>query len=1027
MPHKHWENPEVVAFGRLPARASFVSCDTPEHALSNTSNRRISLDGTWQFLRIASPDEHPTDWQMPGFDDRAWRKVIVPSLWTRDEETTDKPVYTNVMMPFRAEPPYVPTENPTGLYRREVTLPVDWVGKRLIIHLGGIENCFYVYCNGVEIGFSKDCRLPSEFDLTQALHAGVNTIAIKVLHWSDASYIEDQDQWWHAGIHRSLWLEATPTVFIRDIHCKPEYDVKTGNGKLGATIRLGDHNRSSLGYKVSLTLFDAENRPVADAVSAELPKLAFMPVVGAGPLLALSVDAGTIMPWTAETPVLYRALVTLESPDGDIVEAAAARVGFRHIEISGRELLVNGKAVLIKGVNRHDHCDITGKVMTEALFRQDIEVMKRHNINAVRTSHYPNDSLFYDLCDEYGMYVVDECNIEAHHHYHQLGTDPAWASPFISRVVRMVERDKNHPCIIAWSMGNETGFGPHHAAMAAWVREYDPSRPIHNENAICDQGFGQMWEANPHGTDIVCPMYPAVDDIIAHAVSSKDPRPLIMCEYAHAMGNSCGNLKEYWDAIERYRGLQGGFIWEWLDHGLKASANGIPYWAYGGDFGEDRHDLNFVCDGLCWPDRTPHSSLVEYKKVIQPFSAKRISGKRYRFINKNYFTGFSQYNIHWELLLNGNTVSTGTLGQLDTEPQSYSDVELDYTLPRLRAGDEASILFRFLLANDTRWARAGHEVGFEQIPISRRASRRRKPRPAHDLTVEAGSDGYSIASGNSRAVFDSDGLRSWRIGDEVVIEAGPSLNVWRAPLDNDGIKGRPNQDGKPLGRWRSLGIDNLSVDSATISCRENGGDGVCIDVVQTIRASAGGTIGFTSSYEVVDANTIICQHGFEVSESLDDLPRLGVRLKLPATLEQFSWFGRGPVETYVDRKQSGVERVHFSTVTGQYVPYILPQDHGNLTDVRWLQLSDEERSLCITPSDLIEASVSHYPHEILTPAMHTYELVPRPETWLSLDVMQRGVGGASCGPDTLQQYRLRPGSYQLAYRLELSAIPEVHN
>lgn len=750
-----------------------------------------------------------------------------------------------------------------------------------------------------------------------------------------------------------------------------------------------------------------------------MDKPAFLPVIGRGPLLSFETRAGKVSPWSAEEPNLYRVLVTLRDPDGAVLEVSSIRVGFKHVEIAQRQLLINGQPVLIKGVNRHDHCDVTGKVMTEALMRKDIEVMKRHNINAVRTSHYPNDSRFYELCDEYGLYVVDECNIEAHHHYHQLGTDPAWATAFINRVVRMVERDKNHASIIMWSMGNETGFGPHHAAMAAWVRQYDPGRPIHNENAICDQGFGQMWEANRHGSDVVCPMYPSVDDIVHHALNSSDPRPLIMCEYAHAMGNSCGNLTEYWSAIENHHGLQGGFIWEWLDHGLSATANGIPYWAYGGDFGEDRHDLNFVCDGLCWPDRTPHSSLIEYKKVIQPVSVSRVRGSTFRVRNKHWFTNLHQYRISWELLLNGACIDSGQLGRIAAAPQTSVDVNPDYEVPALRAGDEASVLFHFALAEDTAWANQGFEVAFEQITIGKRARRNRAVRASRDLAMTRNGDEWVISAGDGRLTFDKHGWRSWRVAKDAIMTAGPTLNAWRAPLDNDGIKGRSDQTGKPLGRWRQLGIDKLALQSAAISGNSDATGGMLVSIAQSWQATQG-RVDFRSNYRVVSAEAVLVSHEFDVSEALDDLPRLGVRLKLPAGFEKMSWFGRGPHETYVDRKASGIARIHESSVSEQYVPYILPQDHGNLTDVRWLRLGNDSTTLEVMADTTLEASASHYPHEVLTPAMHTYEISPAPETWLCLDVMQRGVGGASCGPDTLPIYRLAPGKYRLSYRLSLN-------
>lgn len=1006
MPHKHWENPEAIAFGRLPARASFRRFESASD-LDRDQDTRTSLNGPWRFCRVAHPDLAPGGWFEAGYDDRDWDTINVPSLWTRDGKYGDRPIYTNVLIPFRAEPPFTPPENPTGLYRRQVHLePAD--GERHVIHLGGVENAFYLYCNGVEVGFSKDCRLPAEFDLTPFLKRGENLIALLVVRWSDTTYIEDQDQWWHAGIHRDVFIERTPTVYLRDIFCRPTLAPTNDQGNLEITVRLGDENRRALQHGVSVSVLDPQGQTIiAPTEPALVEKADYYPVAGRGPNKTVRLHLDSVMPWTAETPTLYSVVVSLHDPAGHEIETTRIRIGFRRIEIANRELLINGQPVLIKGVNRHDHCDTTGKVMTEALMRLDIETMKQHNINAVRTSHYPNDARFYELCDEYGLYVVDECNIEAHHHYQQVADDSIWAPAFISRVTRMVERDKNHASIISWSMGNETGFGPNHAAMAAWVREYDPSRVIHNENAICEQGVRSMWDENPHGTDLVCPMYPSVEEIVRHARESRDPRPLIMCEYAHAMGNSGGNLLEYWQAIETHHGLQGGFVWEWLDHGLAETANGIPYWAYGGDYGEDRHDLNFVCDGLCWPDRKPHSSLIEYKKVIQPIKVTHAGGTRFRIRNGAWFTDLSAYDVTFEVLLDGVPVQTGSL-QVDAAPQQTRDITLDISLPELKAGMESSIVFTFSLREKTSWARAGHIVAWEQISLGRRRPRPSRARPK---APDEGEYDVTLQAGEATAVFDSEGLSFLGVGGENVLSATPALNVWRAPLDNDGIKGWAGQDNKPLGRWRSLGIDRIERQGFVRNVSDQG-----VSFRERWQTPAGESIEVSSHWRSV-SGAFDVSHQFVVPAVLTDLPRLGIRLGLAAGFESLSWFGHGPHETYVDRQASGQLRVHQSTVSEQYVPYILPQDHGNLTAVRRLRLSNGTRSIEIASDDPIEASASHYPHEVLTPAFHTFEVTPSPLTWLCLDVMQRGVGGASCGPDTLPVYRLGSGTFDLSVRI----------
>jgi beta-galactosidase len=1021
MAHKHWENPETISYGRLPARASLPCFGTEKDAISGDDDGRVSLDGTWKFHRVPHPSSAPPDWADPDYKDASWKNVTVPSLWTMAEDSADKPIYTNVQMPYRVEPPLTPDTNPTGLYRRTFILADEWQSKRTVIHIAGIENCFYLFCNGQEVGFSKDCRLPSEFEISQFLVQGKNSIAIQVMRWSDTSYLEDQDQWWHAGIHRSIFLYATEHTYLRDVFAKPAYDVGTGKGQLNIQVKLGETNRGALNHHIEAYLLTARGRRINNkSLTSTIEKSNYYAVIGEGPCASLNASVGMVNCWSAENPHLYRLVVLLKDPNRNIIEATSLAIGFRHIEITNREFLVNGQAVLIRGVNRHDHCDTTGKIITEDLMRKDIETMKRHNINAVRTSHYPNDSKFYDLCDEYGLYVVDEANLEAHHHYAQLGRDPVWANAFLNRAIRMVERDKNHPSIIMWSMGNETGFGPNHVAMAAWVREYDPSRPIHNESAINQQGVRSMWNENHHGTDVLCPMYPSVQAIIDHAQESADERPLIMCEYAHAMGNSGGNLKEYWQAIEGNHGLQGGFIWEWLDHGLKATANGIPYWAYGGDFGEDRHDLNFVCDGLCWPDRTPHSSLIEYKKIIQPVSIEFRRGRTYRIYNKDYFSNLSQYNVTWELLLNGIPVSRGKLRRLDVPAQTHADIQIPFEGVKTGPGDELSLVLQTSLKRDTSWAKKGHLVAWDQFTLEgKKASAQRIKRGANLLQREGEA---IIESDLSTIRFTDAGLCSWDIAGQEVISRGPTLNIWRAPLDNDGIKGWSGQADKALGRWLSLGLDKIELNNMLLKVEQQASGRITI-YHQTVGTCAAGSLHMYSTFIVDNSGTIKVEHLLDLPPILSDPPRLGVRMRLPGNYEALSWFGRGPHETYCDRKESGLIAVHKSDITSQYVPYILPQDHGNLTDIRWLSVTNErDQGLMVSANGNIEASASHYPHEILTPAFHTYELVPDPNTWLCLDVSQRGVGGASCGPDTLDKYRIHTGKYKLEYSLGLQGF-----
>ena len=1015
MPNPFWENPETIGFGRLPARASFERYASIKDAKANQQPRKQILCEHWLFHRCASPDMAPTGWNTLGFDDGYFLPVVLPSLWTMDERVKDQPIYTNVRMPFRKEPPLVPEENPTGLYRYTLNIAQLRDDERTILMLNGIESCYFVYLNGVEIAFSKDSRLPTEVDLTQHLKQGSNVIALKVIRWSDASYIEDQDQWWHAGIHREIALYTTPPTFLRDIHCKPEYQVSDGKGRLTVDVRIGGEQRTCLNHSISLRLLDPTGRrAIKRDLQATLSKSNFFAVTGKGPRLTLETELDTVSAWSAEQPALYQLLVCLADENGNVIEVTSLKIGFRHLAIENRELLINGKAVLIRGVNRHDHSDTTGKVISEALMRKDIETMKQHNINAVRTSHYPNDALFYDLCDEYGLYVVDEANVEAHHHYAQLGADPVWANAFLNRAIRMVERDKNHPSIIMWSLGNETGFGPNQTAMAGWIRQFDPSRPIHNENAICEQGVSRHWDSNPQGSDTVCPMYPSVAEIIDHARHSKDPRPLIMCEYAHAMGNSCGNLLEYWQAIEKYQGLQGGFIWEWLDHGIKSTENNESYWAYGGDFGEEIHDLNFVCDGLCWPDRTPHSSLIEYKKIIQPITIGKDKGSLV-ITNKQHFSGLDQYRFKWSHLIDGVAAQAGILFVPDIKPGGSTTV----AIPKLTSVNpgpaEQSLLIQVELTKNTRWASKGHIIAWDQVTLRTARKLTRKMQPG--ARFESSQHTVMVTNRHGKLTFTHNGFVSW-LQNDLELLAGPAqINIVRAPMDNDGIKGWTGNQNKALDRWRAQGLFEAQPSWRTAKAKKSS-NGTVVVTQTGIVATQGVNICCLCRYTIDDSNSVGIRHEFTVPKALIDLPRLGLRYPLSGQFEQLSWLGRGPHETYCDRKQSGLFAKHDSTVLEQYVPYILPQEHGNLTDLHWLELRDDTNNLLRIDADqLMEGSVTRYPQEALAAAYHTYELGPDAHVWLCLDVMQRGVGGASCGPDTLEQYRLKAGQHQLNYTL----------
>lgn len=1017
---KTWQNPETLSLNRLAARATLYPFPT---AAAARANRREgspwwrSLNGEWDFRLVARPEDVPAEFVRAEYTLGAeWSKLPVPSNWTMHGH--DRPHYTNVEMPFPDLPPHVPDANPTGLYRTTLAVPAEWAGRRVVLHVGGAESVLYVWVDGQPVGLGKDSRLPSEFDVTPFVRAGgTHTLAVAVVKWSDASFIEDQDQWWMGGIHRDVYVYSQAPHFIQDVFVRGEVAADLRSGKLWAEVQLGAPDVEAKGCRVRVQLYDPNGRAVGKRAQGT-PTNDFWQRARRIVPFALPVRAPKL--WSAETPQLYRVVVTLIGPDGRAIEHTGCRVGFRRVEVRDRQLLINGAPVRLHGVNRHEHDDTRGKAVTHEGMRRDAEVMKRFNVNAVRTSHYPNDPHWYAVCDEVGLYVFDEANIESHAFYHEVCRDTRYAPAMFDRGVRMVERDKNHACIVAWSLGNESGYSPVHDAMAAWMRGRDPSRVVHYEGAITFD-----WRGGRAASDLVCPMYPEIAKIEAWAQSlaKDDPRPLIMCEYSHAMGNSNGSLADYFAAFDRHRGLQGGFIWEWVDHGLKQrTADGREFWAYGGDFGDTPSDKNFVCDGLVWPDRTPHPGLVEYKHLAQPVRVHAIDGRRgkFRVENRRWFTSLADLRGEWELLADGVRVARGKLPRLRTAPQASEAVTVPWpkTLP---TGVELHVTFRFRLSRATADGPAGHEVAWNQFALSRATKKAATKKISGKVEVSETPRGWSICAGGTELSVDREAgvIEKWRVGGREVITRGPQLNVWRAATDNDGLKLFKEVKwgvSRMLPQWLGAGYDRLELRDTRVTCRRSANT-TEVRIAQTWWCpGAGRPIGHRHVYRVTGDGRVTVENRIEVDRALPELPRLGVSLVMPAGLEQVAWFGRGPEENYRDRNTAALVGRYAGTVAGQYVPYILPQEHGNKTEVRWLEVSDARGAgVRFEGAPLMEASVSHFTAADLFAAAHTTDLVARPEVHVNLDLAQRGLGTASCGPDTLPAYRIEPGRYRFAF------------
>lgn len=1030
-----WLTPENVSINRLPMRATLFPFPTTELAKSLDREKTPwfrSLNGQWNFKMAARPAD-VTDADVGIQTSRAkWDRVAVPGNWTM--QGYGKPHYTNVQMPFPEEPPFVPLDNPTGIYCLEFDVPPAWKGRRVIIHFGGAESVLYVYVNGKPVGMGKDSRLPSEFDLTPFVTFGKkNLLSVVVVKWSDATFIEDQDQWWMGGLHREVYLYSTAPVHLADVFAIGNLENDYRDGRLKLSAKVGFPEQPESGWSVEAQLIDPKGKAVF-----KKPLLTVVPLgyTGSWPRGEAEFDELIAAPliWSAEQPNLYIVTLALKNPQGKVVETTATRVGFRSLEVRDRNLLVNGQRVMIKGVNRHDHHDTKGKALDRETMRLDAVTMKQFNFNAVRCSHYPNDPYWLDLCDELGLYVVDEANVESHAFYHQLARDRRYATAFLDRAIRMVERDKNHPSVIFWSLGNESGCGPNHEAMAGWIRGYDPSRLLHYEGGIWLQGVAEQptkfrYDSGYRVTDIVCPMYHTIDEIIAWARDKTHPdqtRPLILCEYSHAMGNSNGSLADYWDAFEKTPGLQGGFIWEWIDHGIKQTTkDGEDYWAYGGDFDDTPNDLNFVCDGLVWPDRRPHPGLFEFKHLAQPIKILGYNLKKgvLKLLNKQNFASLAGLRGEWTLAVNGVVQASGKLPALKVAAGESAKIKLELPKIKVRAGEEAFLNVRFGTIAATAWAPAGHEVAWDQVALDLPTESRSKKKSADYQSLETEASGETLRISNDllelTASSDTGRIKTLRWQNQDVLLAGPQLQIWRGATDNDGIKGWSGQESKPLGRWLKAGYDQLKLEtvSAEAISEKKGGVSLSFEHRGSCAASPN-AVTHRQTYRIESSGRILVENEFVIDPTAVDLPRLGVVLTLPSGFEKLTWFGRGPVESYEDRHRSSLVDLYESTVTDQYVPYILPQEHGNHFETRWLTLASKKAGLRVHAHGPLEFSASHFTAADLYAAFHTYDLKPQAEVTLNLDYRQRGLGTASCGPDALERYRISPGRYRWNYELQ---------
>ncbi len=1030
---------------------SFPEKAPAEPGLEAESQWTLDLNGEWQFFYAPAPDKVPES-VLTCAKGVEWHSIQVPGTWVM--QGFGHPHYLNVPMPFPQMPPMAPEENPTGVYARSFRLPETWPGKRIVLHFGGAESVLYAYVNGHPVGMGKDSCLSSEFDVTEFVTFGEdNRLVVLVVKWSDASFIEDQDKWWFGGLSRSVFLRCTPKTWIEDIDVRADYDPGSGKGRLKLTVStrsIPQQNSNAITADKGFVYAEVEpatayrilvglSTPDGHALfknGKELTVSLRKPGHGRcfqSDLFEASLDEefDAILPWSAESPSLYRLDLTLMSREGS--ESTALNIGFRRIEIRDGRFLVNGKAVMIKGVNRCEIDESRGNAVTREGMLRDALLMKRSNINAVRCSHYPNDPFWYELCDKYGLYVMDEANIEAHDFYNMLCKDSRYSVAFLERVQRMALRDKNHPSIIMWSLGNESGYGPNHDAAAGWLRGFDPSRPLIYASADADMyhrpGTGRSV------SDILTSGYYPIGTMEKWMREHKDAdgRPVILNEYSHAMGNSNGCLAECWKLFEKYRenGMQGGFIWEWADHGLvNTLPDGRKYWAYGGDFGDEPNDANFVIDGLNWPDRSPHPAMHEVKYLQRPAAVTRIDAKNRRILVENRQDFLSMENLRgtWELQVDWKTLQCGELPRMTTAPRAREWVDIGWDRNLVSDGVNAFLNLQFTARHDFPGVEKGEVLAWDQMRIQK-GSRAlpSKGNSKNSVHLEEGHDRTLVSAGDFSASFEHQlgRLVSLRRDENEFFASGPVLQLWRAPTDNDGLKLWTDQEKKPMGRWLALGLDRLQLKLMKFSARLLN-DGT-VRVVSEHAASGRDQWDdalHRMRWTFYGDGSVELDNDVHLGRDLLDIPRVGIVMALAPGFEQVEWLGLGPWENYPDRRASAMYGRYAAKVDEMFTPYIMPQECGHREQVEELRLRSATGSEMLIMSEKpFGFNAMHYTAADLYKARHVHELPTRPETWLSIDAVHRGIGTRSCGPDTLPIYQITRRRYRWKILLKSATHP----
>ena len=974
---KRWENHQITGIGRREARTAFYK----------DSQSRISLNGEWKFKYIDAPELSPEGFEKPGVGNE-WDNIDVPSVWQL--RGYDKMHYTDVLYPFPINPPYVPDENPTGIYKKIVNLDDQWVQKDTILKFHGVDSAFDVWVNGNYVGFSKVSRLPSEFDITEFVKSGENDVTVRVYKWSDGTYLEDQDMWWLSGIYRDVELINEEKNAVLDVQIDGSLDDSYTNGLFTSKIKMkqaGTNIKWKLSYKGE-AVFEGE----ASFKDKEI---------------YISADIPSVHTWTAETPELYDFTISTDTQE------VTVRCGFRRIEIKDKNFCVNGQVILLNGVNHHDYNPKEGRTVTREQMEDDIRLMKQYNINAVRCSHYPANEYFYDLCDEYGLYVINEADLECHgfewvENYTWITDDESWKNVYVDRSVRMVKRDRNHPSIIMWSMGNESAFGCNFRSAAQAIRELDDTRLIHYEGD---------FEAEV--TDVYSTMYTrlkGLKEIAEYEV--KGDKPHVMCEYGHAMGNGPGGLKAYQDMYRKYKRLQGGFLWEWYDHGIYTEEKDKKYYKYGGNYGDFPTNGNFCIDGILMPDRTPSPGMEEYKQIIAPVEITAVEGSMNKLQIRNYydFLNLDTTTLYWEVKAEDQTIQDGIVEGLSVAPHEGKIIALPITAFELQENTDYYLNLTVCQKEERNYAPAGYEIKKVQIPMQIRKDGFSVRETADKLQVTEGQGGLTVENSRVTAKFSTvfGKLISFGKDGKEYLTEGPRMNVYRATIDNDMYK---KED------WMNKYFIQKPVEETEyVSCLKE--DDKVIVRIGTFFSCYNQSWGFECDYTYtvyscgqmkVEIQGKAVQRG-KLEPAF--LPRIGVIMKGNKNFQKAMWYGMGPGESYVDSKAASIMGIYENTVDGMMTDYVFPQENGHHEQVKWFRIGDGKDGLLCKMEEKLGLNLANYTDESLEKAQHPFEIEKADDVIIHLDYRQSGLGSNSCGEEQLEENKVKLQDFAMAFTVQ---------